>query len=240
MQGGDHRASARFYYGQGTSWRLWPQRLRALTPLWGRLPICLWPIGNATALQNVYCVGMRPKWAISVLFSLLAAYAYDNYLSAKRKLDLIEGDHLRPGARVALTYPEIEAWVAHEAPDGVRNPHIQVPQSGVATGSALVDFAKVRRAEGNPPGWLMSKLLEGERPVSVTARIRSSGGSATVDVQRVEISGITIDGRTLDFLIQNVLLPLYPDAAVSRPFALSHRIERLDVAPAAVGVVIGR
>jgi hypothetical protein len=76
--------------------------------------------------------------------------------------------------------------------------------------------------------------------VSVTARISSSAGKAQVDVQRVEISGVTIDGRTLDFLIQNILLPLYPDAAIGRPFDLGHRIERLDVAPAAVGVTIGK
>jgi hypothetical protein len=56
----------------------------------------------------------------------------------------------------------------------------------------------------------------------------------------VEISGVVIDGSTLDFLIQNVLLPLYPDAAVGRPFDLGHRIDRLDVQRNGVGVVIGR
>jgi hypothetical protein len=76
--------------------------------------------------------------------------------------------------------------------------------------------------------------------VSVTARIRSAGGRATVDLQRVEISGVAIDGRTLDFLVENILLPLYPDAVVGRPFVLGHRIERLEIGPAAVGVVIGR
>jgi hypothetical protein len=60
-----------------------------------------------------------------------------------------------------------------------------------------------------------------------------------VDVERAEISGLEIDGKTLDLLIQHVLLPLYPNAAVGRPFELGHNIERLDVRPAAVGVVIG-
>jgi hypothetical protein len=155
-------------------------------------------------------------------------------------MDSIENDRLHPGARVSLTYPEIDAWVAREAPDGVRNPRIQVTARGIATGSALIDFAKVRRAQGQAPGWLMSKLLEGERPVSVTARVRSSGGTATVDVERVEISGVAVDGRTLDFLIQNIVMPLYPTAVVGRPFELGHRIERLDVAPASVAVLIGR
>jgi hypothetical protein len=191
-------------------------------------------------MENVYGGVMARKWVFLVLVGVAAAAAYDNYLSAKQKLDSIEAGRLRVGARVNLTYPELDAWVAHEMPDGVRNPKVVVTTNGVATGTALVDFAKVRRAQGNPPGWLMAKLLDGERPVSVTARIRSSGGTATVDVERVEISGVTIDGSTLDFLIQNILLPLYPEAAIGKPFELGHRIERLDVAPAAVGVMIGR
>jgi hypothetical protein len=56
----------------------------------------------------------------------------------------------------------------------------------------------------------------------------------------VQISGITLDGRTLDFLIQHFLLPVYPEAAVGRPFELGDRIERLDVQPGGVDVVVGR
>jgi hypothetical protein len=181
---------------------------------------------------------MPRKWAFLILFAAAVGFAYDNYLSAKQKIDAIEADRLRAGARVILSYPELDAWAAREAPDGVRNLRIQVTTRGVATGSALIDFAKVQRAQGHPPGWLMAKLLEGERPVSVTARIRSSAGAATVDVERVEISGVVIDGRTLDFLIQNVLLPLYPGAVIGKPFELGHRIDHLEVAPSAVAVAI--
>jgi hypothetical protein len=184
-------------------------------------------------------VTTRATAVLSVLFLAATATALDDYLSARQKFGQIETDRLRPGARVTITPREIDAWVAHEAPAGVRNPRLEL-QSGVAKGAALIDFGKVRRAQGHPPGWLMAKLLDGERPVTVTARIRSGNGQATVDVERVEISGIAIDGGTLDFLIQNVLLPMYPDAAVGRPFQLGHRIDRLDVQPGSVGVVIGR
>ena len=163
----------------------------------------------------------------------------DDYTSVKRKFSDIDGERLRPGTRVVMTPKELDAYAAQAAPAGVRNPHLEL-QAGVAKGNALIDFGKVRRAQGYRPGWLMSKLLDGERPVSVTAAIRSGNGQATVDVQRVEISGIQIDGRTLDFLIQNFLLAMYPDAAVGRPFELGHRIERLDVQPGSVGVVIGK
>jgi hypothetical protein len=174
-----------------------------------------------------------------VLIGVGLLAALDDYVSAKQKLDRIENGRLRSGARVTLTPRELDAWAAREAPAGVRNPRLEL-QSGVAKGTALIDFGKVRRAQGRPPGWLMSKLLDGERPVTVTARIRSGRGAATVDVQRVEISGIVIDGGTLDFLIQNVLLAAYPDAAVGRPFQLGHRIDRIDVQPGALGVVMGR
>ena len=173
-----------------------------------------------------------------VLAGVIGA-AVDDYSSVKRKFSDIESGRLRPGTRVVMTPRELDAYVAREAPAGVRNPHLEL-QSGVAKGTALIDFGKVRRAQGYRPGWLMSKLLDGERPVSVTARIHSANGHATVDVQRVEISGIPIDGGTLDFLIQNFLLAMYPDAAVGRPFELGHRIDRLDVQPGAVGVVIGK
>jgi hypothetical protein len=166
--------------------------------------------------------------------------AYNDYLSAKRKIDLIESGTLKPGTRVELSARELDAYAAAEAPPGVRNPKVQLTAPGAATGTALIDFGKVRRAQGYEPGWILSKLLDGERPVSVTVKIRSSGGHATVNVERVQISNIELDGSTLDFLIQNFLIPMYPSAAVNRPFELGYRIDRLDVGPGGVGVVIGR
>jgi hypothetical protein len=184
--------------------------------------------------QNIRTLGV-----FRVLFAGLPAIALDDYLSVKRKLDQIESDRLRAGTQLSLTPAELNAYVEKEAPEGVRNARIRVTSPGVATGTALIDFGKLRRAQGYEPNWLTSRLLDGERPVSVTARITSANGQAQVDVEKVAISGIAIDGRTLDFVIQNFLLPMYPDAAVGRPFELGHRIDRLDVRPAAVAIVIG-
>ena len=183
---------------------------------------------------------IRLWWAIALLGLATFGAAPDDYLSAKQKFDSIESGRLRAGSRVELSVRELDAYAEREVPEGVRNPRLQLVAPGMATGLAMVDFGKLRRAHGYQTGWLMSKLLDGDRPVSVTARIHSAGGRATVDLQRVEISGIAIDGRTLDFLIENVLQPLYPDAVLGRPFELGHRIEKLDVGPAAVAVLIGR
>jgi hypothetical protein len=76
--------------------------------------------------------------------------------------------------------------------------------------------------------------------VSVTARIHTAGGQATVDVQKVEISGFPIDGSPLEFLIEHFVTPLYPNAVVGRPFALGHKIDRFDLQQGAVTVFIGR
>jgi hypothetical protein len=179
-------------------------------------------------------------FAVPLLTVAALSAGYNDYTSARQKFDQIEGGRLRAGSRVQLTPGELNAYAAHEVPPGVRNPRVEIVSPGVATGSAMVDFGKVRRAQGYQPGWLMSKLLDGERPVSVTARIRSSDGHATVDVQKVSISGLEIDGSTLDFLIQNFLIPMYPSAAVGRPFELGGRIEKLDIQPAGVGVLIGK
>ena len=183
---------------------------------------------------------MRHFLVIPLLLVAALSAAYSDYVSAKRKFDDIESGRLRPGARITLNQRELTAYVEKEVPSGVRSPKIDLLSPGIASGAAMIDFLKVRRAQGYQPGWILSKLLDGERPVRVTARIHSGSGTATVEVQKVEISGITVDGRTLDFLIQNFLLPQYPEAAVNRPFELGHHIDRLDVQPGAVNVVIGK
>ena len=181
--------------------------------------------------------GINRTIVIPFILSGLVLAATADFTTCQKKLDLIQSGHLRTGSHVDLSARELTAYASGVAPAGVRNPVLQLNAPGVATGSALVDFGKLRRAQGHPPGWLMSKLLDGERPVSVTARIRSDAGRATVDVERLAISGIEIDGRTLDFLIHNFLLVLYPNAAVGRPFELGHNIRKLDVEPKGVSVV---
>src|SRR5262249_3073352 len=140
------------------------------------------------------------------------AIAANEYAVVQNKLDQIEGGKLRPGTRVVMTSQELTGWAAHKMPDGVRAPEVELG-TGPETGSAMIDFGKVRRAQGKSPGWIMGKLLDGERPVRVSVRIRSGNGTATVDVERVEVSGLQIEGQMLDFLIQNFLLAAYPDAA---------------------------
>jgi len=185
---------------------------------------------------------MRRFWPLALLALPLLVYsARSDYASCQRKFDVIESDRLRPGSRVTLSQRELNAYVEQElpkvVPQGVREPKLELG-AGTATGSAWIDFVKLQSAQGRPPGWLMRQILQGEHPVTVTARIDSAGGRATVKVQSVEIAGITIEGRMLDYLIQNYLLSYYPDAKVGEPFELSHNIDRLDVQPTRVDVIL--
>jgi hypothetical protein len=166
-----------------------------------------------------------------------------DYLSAKRKIELLENDQVPAGSFVSLTGEELNAYVRGElpnvAPEGIRDPRLELG-NGRASGFAYVDFPKLHQAQGRAMNFLLAKLLAGERPVRVSVRIRSSAGTATVDLERVEISGLAVSGAALDFLIQNFLSAYYPEAQVGQPFELTHRIERLEVRSTAVRVIVGR
>jgi hypothetical protein len=195
---------------------------------------------NATAGAGSAYIRSVKGLLLAAAAAITMASGFDFYTSARQKVDLIESGRLRPGARVDLSLGELNAFAVKEAPEGVRNPKLVIAAPDTVSGTAQVDFGKLRRAQGYEPGWLLSKLLDGERPVSATARIHSGGGKVTVEVQRASISGLEIDGKTLEFIVQNFIVPFYPDAMVGRPVEMGFHIDRLQVVPAGVGVVIGK
>ena len=121
--------------------------------------------------------------------------------------------------------------------EGVRNPRVQL-EAGAATGSAMMDFAKLGKAKGGATSSFLAMLLEGERPLKVSARLESSQGRATVHLTSVELAGVTASGALLDYLVKSFLLPRYPDAKIDQPFELGNNMERIDIQPDAVRVVI--
>jgi hypothetical protein len=171
----------------------------------------------------------------------LAITPTPEYLSAKRKLELIETGRVARASTIAFSHNEINAYararVQETAPGAVRNPRVELKRDG-AVGIALVDFAKLRAAQGEKPGRLLSWLLSGEREVRVAVQLRAEAGRCQVDVERVDLSGVAIEGRALQFLIDNFLMPLYPDAKIGKPFELNHRVERIEVRPTNVFVRI--
>ena len=156
--------------------------------------------------------------------------------SVSRKLDLIQSGQAKPASVFRFTQAELNAWVRAKAPaiihDGFRQPHL-ILGTGEATASALIDFLKVRDASGIQTNFLVAKLIEGEKLVTARASIQSAHGQATVHLLRVEIGGLVVTGAPLDFLVQNFLLPFYPDAQIDQPFGLADHVDRIEVTPAA-------
>ncbi len=147
-----------------------------------------------------------------------------------------------PGSRVPISIRDLNPYlnfVVHfSVPSGLRNIHIETGSNNIIRGTADIDFLKIRQAQGEKPGWLLSQLLGGERPVEVTARLTSADGVAKVDVLKVSISGFVAEGATLDFLITTFVLPNFPEAKVGTNFRLDYNIDHFDIQPGQVIVVL--
>jgi hypothetical protein len=178
---------------------------------------------------------------LSVLSAAAALAADPAFESAQKKLDSLKQGRVKAGATLVFTPAEVNSWAREKlpvlAPAGIRNLYIDLG-TDVVTASALVDLLKVSAAAGNEPGWVASRLFEGERPVRVTARIVSGNGRATVYLSRVEVSGAAVTGAALDFLIQNVARSVYPEIKVNEPVELDYDIDRVEIRPSGVRVTI--
>jgi len=170
-----------------------------------------------------------------------AAGADPHYERAETKLDQVLDGNAAPGSQILFTPEEIDAWTAVKAKEqvgeGLRDPHVKL-QNGAGSGAALVDFLKIREERGKTTNPLMARLLEGERLLKVFVRVSSAGGRCTVFLTSVELSGSTISGALLDYLIKTFLLPLYPDVMLGEPFDLPLNIDRIDLAPEGVRVTM--
>src|SRR5437868_4420540 len=100
---------------------------------------------------------------VLVLASALPASVTSDYASIQRKFKQIQTEKLKPGTRIPLTAAELNAYVQKElpevAPAGVRSPTVVLNGNNSATGTALIDFVKLRSAQGKPPGLLLRTLL---------------------------------------------------------------------------------
>lgn len=184
----------------------------------------------------------RYALALVVVLAVEQGFPASRALTTQQKIELIESEKAPRGSKILFPESELNRYVRDEVPrvvpEGVRNPKLSLSE-GRASGTALIDFSKLRHAERNSIGWtILGRLLEGERPVTVTARIRSSEGTATVDLERVEISGSTISGRPLKMLLDMFVMPLYPEARIGEPFALRHGVDRIEVRPGLAQVLM--
>ena len=178
------------------------------------------------------------------LLALTLLFAGDQYFqSAETKLDTIENGKAKRGSVIAFSLQEINSWARYKVPEivpqGIRNQRVTLANDS-GTAYALMDFLKMRHAEGKATGWIMTRLIEGERPVTIAIHLQSGGGYAQVDLTRVEISGAAASGTVLDFLIKTFFMPLYPTAHIGEKFEIGYGIDRIDIRPTGVRVTMKR
>ena len=181
--------------------------------------------------------------AAAVSAALLIASPSAALRSAHAKIERIEYDRAQPGSQITLSASELLAYSMEQAaiiaPGAIHNATLQLAAGSIET-TAQINFLKVRQAEGHQDYWVVREMLDGERTVRIRARLRSEHGRARVDIEQVQISGVSMQGDTLDFLLRQFVIPNFPDAQVGRWFSLGHRIDRIDVETGAVLVAIGR
>jgi hypothetical protein len=165
-------------------------------------------------------------------------------VAVSRKFGLIENGRLRAGSRIDFTAGELTDWTREQAavcfPGAIRNLRWDF-SANAATAYADIDFVKLRQATtGEEPGWLMRNLFSGERGVVVKAHLASAAGRARVDLEAVQISGVSIGGRALDLLISDYVRPNFPEVKVAEWFPLADRVDRVILTRSGASVFIGR
>jgi hypothetical protein len=168
--------------------------------------------------------------------------AGDAYVrSALAKLHTIEAGTAKRGSVIFFSLQEINSWALYMVPEivpqGIRNQRVTLGTDS-GTAFALMDFLKMHHAQGKASGWFMERLIEGERPVTISIHLESGGGFCTVDLTRVEVSGVAATGSVLDFLVKTFFMPLYPTAHIGEKFEIGYNIDRIDIRPTGVRVTM--
>jgi hypothetical protein len=152
-------------------------------------------------------------------------------------VDLITRDRFPPSGSISFNSQELlalgMAGIDAAAPGAIQHPELSLAHNA-ATATAVIDFDRLRQTslpKDSSDAWLYKRILTGEHPISVSVEITSGGGQMTVHPTAVSVSGVTLSGSGLEFLINSFLVPRYPDAVIDRPFPLSPNIDRIEVEP---------
>lgn len=180
---------------------------------------------------------------MKLFLALLLLLVADDFASIQRKMDDIVKEHVRRGERIVMPRRELDAYLRAQAdaiaPRAVHNTKVE-PFEGGGTVSANVNFLELNKARGGQSNWMMEKMLEGDRFVKVTVHVQTDHGKARVNVDRVEIGGAAISGAPLDYMIQNYVIPQFPNAKVDQWFTMDHHMDRIDIHPSGATVVIAK
>jgi hypothetical protein len=182
---------------------------------------------------------------VAVFFSLISlcwsSSASDSSAaaSAQRKVDHIQanGALAKPDPTpTVFSEQEINAYVASgkiKLPEGVRSVHL-VGLDGVATGTARVDFDKVRSGRSSNP---LLSMFSGVHDVEVEAHAHGSNGTGIVHVDSVALDGVEVPDFLLELFIEKYVRPKYPEVGMDTRVALPDKIDSATIGKHTLAVV---
>ena len=147
--------------------------------------------------------------------------------SAQRKVDHIKanGALAKPDpSPTVFSEQEINAYIASgkvKLPEGVQSVHL-VGLNGVVTGTARVNFDKVRSGRSSNP---LISMFSGMHDVEVEAHAHGSGGTGVIHVDSVALDGVEVPDFLLELFIQKYVRPKYPEIGTDTKVALPDKID---------------
>ena len=181
------------------------------------------------------------RWLVLLCGTAAVLAADPLYRSARAKQLSITDGLAKPGSTVVFSEAELNRWaevhVPLWVPQGLKQHKVKL-MAGAASGTAIVDFLTMQHARGVQMNGLFERLISGERPLALAIKLQSAGGFATVQLTRLEISGVAASGTVLDFLVENFFLTLFPNAKINKPFELEYNIDRVEFLPGRIAVTV--
>lgn len=135
-----------------------------------------------------------------------------------------------------FTQAETNSYLKYNAkdllPTGMTQPEVTLIGEGRLAGKAVIDLDVVRR-KSSSGGWLdPTSYLTGKLPVTASGRIITGDGKARFEVERAEVSGITIPrsflAQMVNFFTRTEDNPR--GSSMDDTFEMPAKIRRIDVA----------
>ena len=188
---------------------------------------------------------MKRAFLAVLLFACLAGRSVHSATSKdaasmERKIQHLQSNSKRqpPDPQpTEFTEAEINAYIASgniALPAGVQSVRF-AGQPGVFTGTALVDFDRLKagRSSWNPA----LAVFSGVHAVVVTAQAHGARGIGYVQVDTVSLDGVEIPRFVLQLFVEKYLQPKYPNVGLDSRFPLPARIFTASVGAHKVTVV---
>ena len=128
-----------------------------------------------------------------------------------------------------ITEQEANAYLASDnvaLPDGVRSVKL-VAQPGVITGTAQVDFDRIR--EGSHSSNPLLGIFTGVHEVIVVAHAYGAARQGYVHVDSVSLDGVEVPRFVLQLFVEKYLQPKYPELGIDSRFTLPDRVDTATV-----------